>query len=88
MELILDGVLQVVPDVRLAHCYGLGQRHRGLPVARPAMVERALDHADLRAVTVADDDLVPSLDEAHDGLGDHPDRLHELVEVSTQGVSA
>jgi len=32
--------LQVVPGVRLARCAGLGQRHRGLLVARPATVDR------------------------------------------------
>ena len=57
-------LLQVVADIALAHGRALRQRHgRDLGVRFRGGVERRLDHADLRAVAVADDDLVALMDE-------------------------
>ena len=57
-------LLEVVADIALAHGRALRQRHgRDLGVCFHGGVERRLDHADLRAVAVADDDLVALMDE-------------------------
>ena len=57
-------LLEVVADIALTHSRALRQRHgRDLGVRFRGGVERRLDHADLRAVAVADDDLVALMDE-------------------------
>lgn len=57
-------LLQMVADIALTHGRALRQRHgRDGGVRFRGGVERRLDHADLRTVAVADDDLVSLMDE-------------------------
>ena len=57
-------LLQMIADIALTHGRALRQRHgRDGGVRFRGGVERRLDHADLRAVAVADDDLVSLMDE-------------------------
>ena len=58
-ELVTDGVLQVVTDVALTHRAALGEGHVGLDgLGLSGGGHTEVDHADLRAVAVGDDDLV------------------------------
>ena len=50
--------------------------------------EGVLDHADLRAVAVGDDDLVALLDEAQEGVGGVGDLLDLLFRGVAEGVAA
>ena len=50
--------------------------------------ERVLDHADLRAVAVGDDDLMAVLDQVCDGAGRRLDGVHLLFEILAQSVAA
>ena len=52
------------------------------------MEEAQVDHADLGAVAVGDDDLVALGDQVHDGLGGLLDQLELLIGGVSQGVSA
>ena len=75
-KLSTDGVLQVVADIALTHGRALRQRHgRDGGVRFRGGVERRLDHADLRTVAVADDDLVALADYLGDVLCGHHDVL-------------
>ena len=57
-------LLQMIADIALTHGRALRQRHgRDGGVRFRGGVERRLDHADLRTVAVADDDLVSLMDE-------------------------
>jgi hypothetical protein len=47
-----------------------------------------LNHADLRAVAVRDDDLVTVLDQVCDGAGRRLDSLHLLFKIFAQSVAA
>ena len=50
--------------------------------------EGVLDHADLRAVAVGEDDLVPVLDKVGNGGGRRSDGVHLLGEIAAEGVAA
>ena len=50
--------------------------------------EGVLDHADLRAVAVGDDDLVALLDQAEEGVGGVAHGLDLLDGVVAEGVAA
>ena len=69
MHLAADALLQVITNVALGHGAALGQRHLGGTDGIVGSGEGVLDHADLRAVAVGDDDLVALLDEAEEGMG-------------------
>lgn len=57
-------LLQMIADIALTHGRALRQRHgRDGGVRFRGGIERRLDHADLRTVAVADDDLVSLMDE-------------------------
>ena len=57
-------LLQMIADIALTHGRALRQRHgRDGGVRFRGGVERRLDHADLRTVAMADDDLVSLMDE-------------------------
>ena len=89
VELAADALLQVVADVALAHSSALGQIHGGdLLVNLVRGGEGVLDHADLRAVAVGDDDLVALLDEAEEGMGGVAHGLDLLDGVVAEGVAA
>ena len=58
-ELVADGVLQMIADIALAHRAALGEGHVGLDgLGLSGGGHAEVDHADLRAVAVGDDDLV------------------------------
>ena len=58
VHLAADALLQVITNVALGHGAALGQRHLGGTDGIVGSGEGVLDHADLRAVAVGDDDLV------------------------------
>ena len=87
-ELVADGVLQVVADIALAHRAALGEGHVGLDGLGLGGGHAEVDHADLRAVAVGDDDLVALRDQVDDGLGGLGDKGELLVGGVAQRVAA
>ena len=88
-QLVADRILQVVADVALAHRAALGERHVGLDGAGfSSRAHAEVDHTDLRAVAVGDDDLVTLLDQIDDGLGGLYDQLQLFVGSFAQSVAA
>ena len=84
-----QGILQVIADVSLAHGDADRQRRVGLVRIFPAQGGHGVvDHADLRAVAVGDDDFTAFLDEIDDGLGCRLDGQHLFVQCISQGVAA
>ena len=81
----------MVADIALAHRAALGEGHVGLDGPRLGGGGHAeVDHADLRAVAVGDDDLVALRDQIDDGLGGLGDEGELLIRgvaqcVATQG---
>ncbi len=57
-----DALLQVITNVALGHGAALGSGISGVPIGVVGSGEGVLDHADLRAVAVGDDDLVTLLE--------------------------
>ena len=88
VHLAADALLQVIADVALGHGAALGQRHLGGADGVVGGGEGVLDHADLRAVAVGDDDLVALLDEAEEGMGGVAHGLDLLDGVVAEGVAA
>ena len=89
VELFADHVLQIVADVALAHGHAHGKRHDvALGLLLVVGRERVLDHADLRAVAVGDDDLMAVLDQVCDGAGRRLDGVHLLFEILAQSIAA
>ena len=88
-ELVADGVLQVVADIALAHRAALGEGHVGLDgLGLSGGGHAEVDHADLRAVAVGDDDLVALRDQVDDGLCGLGDEGELLVGGVAQRVAA
>ena len=88
-KLVADGVLQVVTDVALAHRAALGEGHVGLD--GPCLGgggHAEVDHADLWAVAVGDDDLVALRDQVDDGLCGLGDKGKLLIGGAAQRVAA
>ena len=84
-----DGLLQVVADVALGHGAALGEVHaRDLGVGLVGEGEGLLDHADLRAVAVGDDDLVTLLDDLEQRGSSGADALDLLLGGVAEGVAA
>ena len=88
VHLAADALLQVIADVALGHGAALGQRHLGGADGVVGSGEGVLDHADLRAVAVGDDDLVALLDEAEESVGGVAHGLDLLDGVVAEGVAA
>ncbi len=88
VHLAADALLQVIADVALGHGAALGQRHLGGADGVVGGGEGVLDHADLRAVAVGDDDLVALLDETEEGVGGVAHGLDLLDGVVAEGVAA
>ena len=89
VHLAADALLQVVADVALGHGAGLGEGHvRGLVVVGRRVGEGVVDHADLRAVAVGDDDVGAVLDHVHDVLGGVPHERKLLLRGVAEGVAA
>ena len=89
VELFADHVLQIVADVALAHGHAHGKGHDvALGLLLVVSGEGVLDHADLRAVAVGDDDLVAVFDQVRDGAGRRLDSLHLLFKIFAQSVAA
>ena len=89
VELLADHVLQIVADVALAHGHAHGKGHDvalGLLLVEGG--KRILDHADLRAVAMGNDDLVAVFDQVCDGAGRRLDGLHLFFEIFAQSVAA
>ena len=88
-ELIADGVLQMIADIALAHRAALGEGHVGLDgLGLSGGGHAEVDHADLRAVAVGDDDLVALRDQVDDGLGGLGDESELLIGSVAQRVAA
>ena len=88
-ELVADGVLQVVADVALAHRTALGEGHVGLDgLGLSGGGHAEVDHADLRAVAVGDDDLVALRDQIDDGFGGLGDKGKLLIGGAAQRIAA
>ena len=89
VKLLADHVLQIVADVALTHGYAHGKGHDvALGLLLVVSGKRVLDHADLRAVAVRDDDLMAVFDQVCDGAGRRLDSLHLLFEIFAQSVAA
>ena len=89
LQVVQDGLGQLVADVALAHGAGLGERHLGrLAVVGGRVRERVVDHADLRAVAVGHDDVGALLDHVDDVLGGVLHQLELLLGRVAQGVAA
>ena len=89
LQLVQDGLGQLVADVALGHGAGLGEGHvRGLVVVGRRVGERVVDHADLGAVAVGDDDVGAVLDHVHDVLGGVPHERKLLLRGVAEGVAA
>jgi len=79
VKLLADHVLQIVANVALAHGHTHGKGHDvALGMLLVESGKGVLNHADLRAVAVRDDDLVTVLDQVCDGAGRRLDSLHLL----------
>ena len=89
VKLFADDVLQIIADVALTHGHAHRKRHDvTLGLLLVVGGEGVLDHANLRAVAVGDDDLVAVLNEVGDGLGRHMDGIHLLMQILAKGVAA
>ncbi len=89
LQVVQDGLGQLVADVALGHGAGLGEGHvRGLVVVGRRVGERVVDHADLGAVAVGDDDVGAVLDHVHDALGGVPHERKLLLRGVAEGVAA
>ena len=89
LHVVQDCLRQLVADVALAHGAALGERHgRRLAVMRGGVVERVVDHADLRAVAVGDHDVDALGHHVHDVLGRVLHQLQLLLGRVAQGVAA
>ena len=89
VELFTDDVLQIIADIALAHGHAHRKRHDvTLGLLLVVGGEGVLDHANLRAVAVGDDDLVAVLNEVGDGFGRHMDGIHLLMQILAKGVAA
>ena len=88
VHLAADALLQVITNVALGHGAALGQRHLGGTDGIVGSGEGVLDHADLRAVAVGDDDLVTLLDETKESVGGVAHGLDLLDGVVAEGVAA
>ena len=89
VKLLADHVLQIVADVALTHGYAHGKGHDvALGLLLVVSGKRVLDHADLRAVAVRDDDLVAVFDQVCDGAGRRLDSLHLSSRFFAQSVAA
>ena len=88
LQLLLNGLLQMVADIALRHGAALGERHERRSAALVGgELHRKVDHADLRAVAVADDDFVALLDEIDDRAGGIADKLELLLGGFAESVS-
>ena len=88
-KLVADGVLQMIADIALTHRAALGEGHIGLDSLGLGSGGHAeVDHADLRAVAVGDDDLVALCDQINDGLGGFGDEGELLIGRVAQRVAA
>ena len=85
MHLAADALLQVITDVALGHGAALGQRHLGGADGVVGSGEGVLDHANLRAVAVGDDDLVALLDQAEESVSGVAHSLDLLNGVAAKG---
>ena len=88
-KLVADGVLQMIADVALAHRATLGEGHIGLDgLGLGSSGHTEVDHTNLRAVAVGDDNLVALRDQIDDGLGGLGDEGELLVGGVAEGVAA
>lgn len=85
-----DCLLQVVADVPLAHRTAFGEVHRGnlLGVGFVPISERILDDANLRAVPMSDDNLIPLLDDLQKNRGRASDAFNLFFRAVAQGIAA
>ena len=88
VHLAADALLQVITNVALGHSAALGQRHLGGTDGIVGSGEGVLDHADLRAVAVGDDDLVTLLNQAEKSMSGVAHGLDLLDGVVAEGVAA
>ena len=88
VHLAADALLQVIADIALAHGAALGQVHLRCPDSIVGRGEGVLDHADLRAVAMGDDDLVALLDEAEECVGSIVHALNLLSGRVAQRIAA
>ena len=88
LQLMLNSLLKMIADVALRHCAAFGEGHeRGVPALVRGELHREVYHADLRAIAVADDDLIALLDEVYDGAGGIADKLKLLLGGFAKRVS-
>ena len=88
-QFILDGILQVDPDIPLAHRDAYRQRHPLIVRRRRRQrIHCLLDQADLRTVPVGHDDFVSLRDQVHNGAGSGSCRRLLLLNIVAQRVAA
>ena len=88
LQLLLNGLLQMVADIALRHGAALGERHERRSAALVGgELHRQIDHADLRAVAVADDDFVALLYEVNDRAGGIADKFELLLGGLAKSIS-
>ena len=89
LQVVQDGLGQLVADVALGHGAGLGERHLGgLAVVGRRVGERVVDHAHLRAVAVGDHDVDAVTDHVNDVLGGVLHQLELLLRRVAQSVAS
>ena len=89
-HLLSHGILQVVSDVSLTHRHTDGQRNRDvvLRIRSHQFTHRVLDHADLRSVSMRDNDFISLLDQVGDRFRRFLCGRHLLRKVFAERISA
>ena len=82
------GLLEVVADIPLAHGAALRQPHGRSHARFRGIAERVLDHADLGAIAVGNDDLVAVGDHLDKRRRDGAQARHLLFRRISQGIAA
>ena len=89
MKLAGNGVLEVIADIALAHGAAFGKRHLCFNDAVGcAVAQTQIDHADLRAVAVGNDQLMTLLNKLDDGFGGIANLCLLFFRRIAEGVSA
>ena len=88
-QLIVQRLLQMIADIALGHGGALREgKGRKARLFTGGEIHRRVDHADLRAVAVADDQLMPLRDHVRDHDGGAAHRRDLIGRALTQSVAA
>ena len=88
-QLVADGVLQMVADVALAHRAAFREGHLRLDGASfRCRAHAQVDHTNLRAVAMGDDDFIALLDQVDNGLCGFRDQLELFLGGVAECIAA